>query len=259
MSKLIILCVFAGLIAGFGAGFGGISAAIIIAPVLSTFYGMPAYDAIGIALAVDVVSSGSSAVTFWRNKNVDIHGSLTLLIPLIIFTALGSWLSIYIPNNTLSGGIVFFSLILGLKYLFKPEMTLAKRLLPSDPKIHAILLLASGTIIGSICGICGAGGGMMVMIVLKNVLRFDLKTSLGTGIFCMIFIALIGAVTHFLVSGLPNLTAFAVSALAAFSGAKLAALWANRTDHKCLARIIGIMFTALGTALLIGEFIVTIY
>ena len=50
----IIVCLVAGLGAGLGTGFAGLSAAAVITPMLVTFLDMPAYSAVGIALASDV-------------------------------------------------------------------------------------------------------------------------------------------------------------------------------------------------------------
>ena len=46
----IIVCILAGLGAGLGTGFAGMSAAAVIAPMLITFLDIPAYEAVGIAL-----------------------------------------------------------------------------------------------------------------------------------------------------------------------------------------------------------------
>lgn len=51
----IIVCILAGLGAGLGTGFAGMSAAAVISPMLITFLGMEPYQAIGIALASDVL------------------------------------------------------------------------------------------------------------------------------------------------------------------------------------------------------------
>ena len=45
----IIICILAGLGAGLGTGFAGMSAAAVIAPMLITFLDIPAYEAVGIA------------------------------------------------------------------------------------------------------------------------------------------------------------------------------------------------------------------
>ena len=44
----ILVCFFAGLGAGLGTGFAGMSAAAVITPMLVTFLGMETYDAVGI-------------------------------------------------------------------------------------------------------------------------------------------------------------------------------------------------------------------
>ena len=71
----IIICFLAGMGAGLGTGFAGMSAAAVISPMLITFLGMPAYDAVGIALASDVLASAVSAYTYakiriWISKTV---------------------------------------------------------------------------------------------------------------------------------------------------------------------------------------------
>lgn len=46
---LIIVCILAGLEAGIGTGLAGLSAAVVITPMLITFCGFTAYEAVGIA------------------------------------------------------------------------------------------------------------------------------------------------------------------------------------------------------------------
>ena len=50
------VCFLAGIGAGLGTGFAGMSAAAVISPMLITFLGLPAYEAVGIALASDVLA-----------------------------------------------------------------------------------------------------------------------------------------------------------------------------------------------------------
>lgn len=74
----IIVCFIAGMGAGLGTGFAGMSAAAVISPMLITFLGMPAYQAVGIALASDVLASAASAYTYGKNKNLDIRNGLIM-------------------------------------------------------------------------------------------------------------------------------------------------------------------------------------
>ena len=68
MLTTILVCILAGLGAGLGTGFAGMSAAAVISPMLITFLGMEPYQAIGIALASDVLASAVSAYEYGKTK-----------------------------------------------------------------------------------------------------------------------------------------------------------------------------------------------
>ena len=51
----LLVCLIAGLGAGIGTGLAGLSAAAVISPMLISFLGVPAYQAVGIALSSDVL------------------------------------------------------------------------------------------------------------------------------------------------------------------------------------------------------------
>ena len=68
----IIVTFFAGMGAGLGTGFAGMSAAAVISPMLITFLKMNPYMAVGIALSSDVLASAVSAYIYGKNKNLDI-------------------------------------------------------------------------------------------------------------------------------------------------------------------------------------------
>ena len=66
----VIVTFFAGMGAGLGTGFAGMSAAAVISPMLITFLEMDPYMAVGIALSSDVLASAVSAYTYGKNKNL---------------------------------------------------------------------------------------------------------------------------------------------------------------------------------------------
>ena len=72
---ILIVCFIAGAGAGLGTGFAGMSAALVIGPMLTTFLNVPAYKAVGIGLFSDVLASAVSAYTYkkmaiWISKTV---------------------------------------------------------------------------------------------------------------------------------------------------------------------------------------------
>ena len=74
----IIVTFFAGMGAGLGTGFAGMSAAAVITPMLVTFLHMDPYMAVGIALSSDVLASAISAWTYGKHKNLDIRNGLIM-------------------------------------------------------------------------------------------------------------------------------------------------------------------------------------
>ena len=94
MSTLITIIVtfFAGMGAGLGTGFAGLSAAAVISPMLITFLGMDPYMAVGIALSSDVLASAVSAYTYGKNKNLDVKNGLIMMVTVLFFTVVGRYL-----------------------------------------------------------------------------------------------------------------------------------------------------------------------
>ncbi|MBR3788668.1 MAG: sulfite exporter TauE/SafE family protein, partial [Clostridia bacterium] len=109
MEFLIVLIVtfFAGMGAGLGTGFAGMSAAAVITPMLITFLGINPYTAVGIALASDVLASGVSAFTYRKNKNLDVKNGLLMMSMILIFTVVGSYISSIVPSQTMGGFSTF--------------------------------------------------------------------------------------------------------------------------------------------------------
>lgn len=245
-----IVCFIAGLGAGIGTGFAGMSAAAAITPMLVTFLGMPAYEAVGIALASDVLASGVSAYTYGKNKNLDIKNGIVMMITVLVFTAVGSYISSLVPSNTMGNFSVFMTMLLGIKFIAKPVMTTKEAMLSIDKKSQIIRSILCGMLIGFICGFIGAGGGMMMLLVLTTVLGYELKTAVGTSVFVMTFTALTGALSHFAIDGAPDMWALVFCVLSTFLWARIAAKIANKADAKTLNRVVGIVLVVLGVVVL---------
>ena len=119
----LIVCIIAGLGAGVGTGLAGLSAAAVISPMLITFLGFPAYEAVGISLASDVLASAVSAYTYGKHKNLDIKNGLVMLLAVLVFTLVGSWVSSLVPSTAMGGFSTFMTLLLGIKFIVRPVMT----------------------------------------------------------------------------------------------------------------------------------------
>lgn len=247
----ILVCFFAGMGAGLGTGFAGMSAASVITPMLVGLLGVEAYQAIGIALASDVLASAVSACTYHKNKNLDVKNGMVMMASVLAFTLVGSWASSLVPNQTMGSFSTWMLLLLGVKFLVKPVMTTKESMGAISPKKRVVQSLLGGAMIGFICGFIGAGGGMMMLFILTSVLGYELKTAVGTSVFIMTFTAATGALSHFAIGGAPDLLLLILCVTFTLMWARLAAHFANRAAPEVLNRAMGGVLTILGAALLI--------
>ena len=115
---------------------------------------------------------------------------------------------------------------------------------------RAVQSILCGTVIGFICGFIGAGGGMMMLLILTAVLGYELKTAVGTSVFIMTFTALTGAVSHFAIGGAPDWSVFALCVLFTLIWARIAAVFANKAEPETLNRAAGIVLVVLGIVIM---------
>ena len=235
----VIVTFFAGMGAGLGTGFAGMSAAAVISPMLITFLGMDPYMAVGIALSSDVLASAVSAYVYGKNKNLDIKNGVIMMISVLTFTVVGSYVS------------VFMTFLLGIKFIVRPVMTTKESMQNVSAKKRVIQSIVCGVLIGFICGFIGAGGGMMMLLILTSVLGYELKTAVGTSVFIMAFTAFTGAASHFAIGGMPDVTVWILCIVFTFIWARIAAVFANKASTKTLNRATGIILVVLGIVVML--------
>ena len=257
MNILITVAVtfFAGMGAGLGTGFAGMSAAAVISPMLITFLGIEPYTAVGIALASDVLASAVSAYTYGKSKNLDIKNGLIMMASVLAFTVLGSFLASLLPSAAMGNFSVFMTFLLGIKFIVRPVMTTKEAMMSVTPQKRAVQSVVCGTVIGLICGFVGAGGGMMMLLILTSVLGYELKTAVGTSVFIMTFTVLTGAISHFAIGDTPDITVLVLCIVFTFIWARIAAVFANRAEPKTLNRATGVVLVILGAAIFLFSLI----
>lgn len=246
----ILVCFIAGAGAGIGTGFAGMSAAAVIGPMLITFLGIPAYDAVGIGLISDVLASLVSAYTYHKSGNLDIKNSLPLLISVLVCTMVGSFVASFLPEQAMSGTMQIALIIIGLRFLLKPVNQTREQLESTSAKNRTIKAIIGGIFVGFICGFVGAGGGMMLLLVLTSFLAYPMHLAVGTSVFIMAFTALTGGVSHFMIGGLPDIASLLLCVLFTLLWARIAAKIANKADAKTLNRVVGVVMIATSVVIL---------
>lgn len=247
---LYIIYILAGLGAGIVTGLAGLSAAVIITPMLVSLCGWASYDAVTVALASDVLASLLSAYTYYKNKNIDLKRGALVTVTAFLGTVLGSYCG-YLFSRSNPDGLGYLSMattiLLGVKFLIKPMNggtdAMSRSGGSARKTVRAVLL---GCIIGWVCGFTGSGGGVLMLMVFSLVLGYNLKVAVGTSTMVMTLVALTGAVSHISMGAQIFPIPMLVVVLSCLIGALVSARFANRCEITRLNKIVGVVLTLLG-------------
>lgn len=246
--------ILAGLGAGIVTGLAGLSAAVIITPMLVSLAGWSSYDAVNVALASDVLASLLSAYTYYKNKNIDLKRGAYVTVTAFIGTILGSYCG-YLFSQTNPDGLGYLSMattiLLGVKFLRKPvtggmDVAGTRKI---DNKTRKAMFY--GMIIGWVCGFTGSGGGVLMLMVFTVILGYNLKIAVGTSTMIMSLVALTGSISHITMGAKLYPFPMLCTIIACLLGAVGSARFANRCEIKKLNRVVGGVLLVLGIATLV--------
>ena len=249
-----IVYILAGLGAGIVTGLAGLSAAVVITPLLVSLCHWNGYDAVTVALASDVLASLLSAYTYYKNRNIDVKRGLLVTLTAFVGTVVGSWCG-YLFSQAQPDGLGYLSMLttvfLGAKFLIKPMTSgsdSTSALNDSTAKKKTWLAMFFGCLIGWVCGFTGSGGGVLMLTVFTLVLGYNLKIAVGTSTMIMTIVALTGAVSHISMGATIYPLPMCVVVLSCLAGAVVSARFANRCEIKRFNRIVGVVLLILGVS-----------
>lgn len=253
----VLIILAAGWGAGAVTGLIGASAIAVVAPVLVMFLGFGPYQAIGVSLATDVFASITAASTYSRHGNINIKSGIQIAVLAVVGAIIGSWASTYIPSPRLGGATGIAVLITGISFIRKPITLRVKEFrerisLEFFRKRKYVSSAFFGLLIGLICGAFGAGGGVMILLILMFILDYQIHVAIGTSVLIMTFTALSGAMGHGLYGPFP-LYAAVLGGIGGIIGASSAASFANVSSEEKLARTVGVAFLILGILMVVNE------
>lgn len=255
MLEFLILF-FAGIGAGIVTGVMGGSATLIVTPMLYLILNYDIYLAIGISLATDVVASIFASREYFIKNKLKIKEGLSFALIAFLTIYFGSYVSQFMPNYLL--GLISAVGIIPTSIGFIKAKENEKKNGFLFFKNNKISFVFFALLIGIICGVQGAGGGIMMLLFFRFIMNFDIKTSIGTSIFAMIFIALFGSVSHFIYYQF-SFTQILVTSFGAIIGSIFAAKWAIKINDKTLSKLIGYVLLVLGIWMLIKNIQVLLF
>lgn len=242
----LFLLILLGLFVGLVTGITGASGVLIMVPIFSTFFDVPLPIVLGTSLLVDVIASASVSFAYAKAKNLDIRGTVWILVGALFGAQVGSFFVV-----SMSKGLIMFVLALGMVF-FGIKMWKSGF---SNHKNHAIYvpekfsaylrtpvgMIICGLFVGVATGIFGAGGGLTIFVILYSFLKFPIKKAVGTSSFIMLLTALSGVVGY-VDNGNLDLKLGIIIGISAAIGGAFSSVFANRIKEEILARFIGIFF-----------------
>ena len=243
---MYLIYILSSLAGGVLVGMAGLTAAMVLTPILTGACGWNDYDAVTMSLVANVPSAIITSYTYHKNGNIDMKRGMSVALSSFAGAVVGSWLGFLfsqVSENGVSYAVIVMNLVLAVKYL-KPakekkdtltekEQTMAKK--------KMLLAMFLGFLIGVECGFMGSAGGVLMLMVLTLVLGMETKMAVGTSSLVMTLVALTGAVSHLLMGAKLEIVPAVVMTLACTLGAVVSSRFANKVSDTTMNRAAAIV------------------
>lgn len=249
-----LVMVAVGLASGLVMSLVGASAVMVIVPGLTIVLGYGIHTAIGVSLLVDILASLAVGYTYQRHGNVEFSQGLWIALGSVAGAQLGARCNVALPSDFLAVSYGLWMVLAGATIWKKGLDRTAiverfARYFEFDSTIKRIIVtLILGFAIGVNCGVFGAGGGVLIMMVLIFVLDYPVHKAVGTSTVIMAITAA-SATTGYMMQGNIDVYASLVVASGTIAGGIGGARFANLTDEGILSKIIGGIFIILGVVM----------
>ncbi len=248
---LLLVLLAIGLASGLVMSLVGASAVMIIVPLLDLVLGYRIHTAIGISLLVDVIASLAVGYTYYRHGNVDLRQGLWISLGSILGAQLGSSFTVVLPDMVMGVSYSLWMLVAGYTIWTKgmDRTNIAGRFIRfmsfESVAQRVAVSLGLGLLIGLNAGVFGAGGGILIMLVLMFVLDYPIHSAVGTSTVIMAVTAASAALGYWRLGNI-DLTVGVIISVGTISGGVGGASLANKVTEGVLSKVVGGIFLSLG-------------
>lgn len=258
----IVAILLIGAAAGIVTGIMGGSGVMVVVPALTLTLAFPVHSAIGTSLVINVIAAAVTAFIYFRHGNLYVKPALWIALGSVAGAQGGSVLAHQIPPMGMSNLFGLFLIPMGLLLWFRGirrgEGLAATPgegdTAPAMTRRSTLMALGLGLFVGVMCGLFGAGGGVMILLILIFVLHYPLHLAVGTSSLIMAITAASGAVGY-AIQGSVELSTALIASVATVAAAGGGARVANRASERTLGRIIGAIMAALGIAMIVTQYL----
>lgn len=265
MYQDLALLAITGLAVGFASGTLGVGGCFLMVPVQYWLLVNAGLDptiatrmAFGTGLAVVLPTTISSASMHWNMKAVNCTAGLYLGISGMVGASIGSYMASIVGGDILR---MAFGLVVTISAV---RLALYN---PLDGDRHVKSRLRSyifwGFLSGVLSGLCGIGGGVILVPIMIVFLGFDIHMAVGTSTMAIALISL-GGISSYIINGLGipglpvrslgyvNLVHWAVLAVTSVPTARIGARFSHKLPSKELKYIFILVMIYVGFKMILS-------
>jgi uncharacterized membrane protein YfcA len=237
---------------GFGSGIAsgafGIGGALLSTPGIRWALDAPALIAVGTTLPVIIPTALTGLVAYVRGKMVDTRSAFVAAAAGGVFAIFGALATQAIAGEALLITTAALIFVLSVRmFPRRSDETPHPRFRPTVP-----VLLVVGAISGFVAGLLGVGGGVILVPVLTVLLRFPVKTALGTSLAVVAAQAIPGTVTHAIIGNVDWAIAGGLM-IGVVPGARIGSRLAVAAEDRKLRTVVAIAMAVLAIAFAVTE------
>lgn len=191
---MILQPLLIGLAAGLFGGLVGLGGGVIMVPLLTGWGRLPQHEAHGTSLSAIVFTGLVGSWVYATGNAVDWRAAFMISIGSVAAAQVAADYAGRISATALRRAF-------GVFLLFAAVLLPLKSHLPSLPSLTPAgalpVLLATGIVVGSLSGLLGIGGGVLLVPVLALVIGLPQHTAQGTSLAAMVPAAISGTLVHY--------------------------------------------------------------
>ena len=234
----------AGALTGITGGLFGVGGGLVLIPMLTAFFRLTQHQAHGTSLAVIGATALAAIVVYGSHANIVWPTAALVAMGSLVTAPLGARWAARLPARRLRRAFAVFLALVAVRLLWQAPPVADHPALQGAAWVLACLGL--GLVAGTLAGLMGVGGGMLVVPALTLLFGFTQQSAQGTSLAIMLATAPSAAIEH---SRHGNVMWRLVPMLAigAALGAPLASWFAQGLPHAWLVR--GFALFILATAI----------
>ena len=206
-------------------------------------------EAIPLGMLLNVVNSGTAAVTYTRRNMVAWGLALPFAVAMTLLPPVGAWLNVQLPTKPL---IAFFAVFTAVAATLMLSGWRPKRG-ELSARGRVVLGLSAGSVLGLIAGLIGRGGGSFV-VPLLYIAGLEAEAAAATSSFVVTCSGISSFAAHLATAARPNWLIWGGCAVAVFAGSELGSkIMADRLKPKGVRTIFGIVLWGVAILLFVND------